>query len=77
MYHYKPNSIFKSPEMSYLYQYTQTCSVVHFARVIEKYCFNSIPDPFNGKTANFILKPLEVTYIKKKPIWSALLKQHQ
>ena len=42
------------------------CAVV---RVIEQCCFNSTPDPFNGQTANFILKPPKVieprTYVKK------------
>ena len=32
-------------------------------------CFNSVPDPFNGQTVNFILKPPKViesrTYVKK------------
>ena len=36
--------------------------------------FNSLPDPFNGQTANFILKTPKViesrNYVKK-PIWSA------
>ena len=39
------------------------------ARVIEQCCFNSIPDIFNGQTANFILKPPKVIepriYVKK------------
>ena len=39
------------------------------ARVIEQCCFNSTPDPFNGQTANFILKPPKVieswTHVKK------------
>ena len=39
------------------------------ARVIEQCCFNSTPDPFNGQTANSILKPPKViesrTYVKK------------
>ena len=26
-------------------------------RVIEQCCFNSVRDPFNGQTVNFILKP--------------------
>ena len=47
----------------------QTCPVVHVARVIEQYCFNSTPDLFNGQIANFILKPPKViesrTYVKK------------
>ena len=38
-------------------------------RVIEQCCFNSVPDPFNGQTVNFILKPPKViesrTYVKK------------
>ena len=38
-------------------------------RVIEQWCFNSVPDPFNGQTVNFILKPPKViesrTYVKK------------
>ena len=42
------------------------CAVV---RVIEQCCFNSVPDPFNGQTVNFILKPPNVfesrTYVKK------------
>ena len=37
--------------------------------VIEQCCFNNTPDPFNGQTANFILKPPKViesrTYVKK------------
>ena len=44
-------------------------NVVHVIRVIEQCCFNSIPDPFNGQRANFILKPPKViesrTYVKK------------
>ena len=43
-------------------------------RVIEQCCFNSVPDPFNGKTVNFILKPQKViesrTYILKNLIWN-------
>ena len=39
------------------------------ARVIEQCCFKSTPDPFNGQTANFTLKPPKViestTYVKK------------
>ena len=31
-----------------------------FVRVIEQCCFNSVPDPFNGQTVNFILKPPKV-----------------
>ena len=38
-------------------------------RVLEQGCFNSFPDPFNGQTVNFILKPPKViesrTYVKK------------
>ena len=38
-------------------------------RVIEQCRFNSVPDPFNGQTVNFILKPPKViesrTYVKK------------
>ena len=38
-------------------------------RVIEQCFFNSVPDPFNGQTVNFILKPPKVieskTYVKK------------
>ena len=37
------------------------------ARVIKQCCFNSTPDPFNGQTANFILKPKVIesrTYVK-------------
>ena len=38
-------------------------------RVIEQCCFNSVLDPFNGQTVNFILKPPKViesiTYVKK------------
>ena len=38
-------------------------------RIIEQCCFNSTPDPFNGQTANFTLKPPKViesrTYVKK------------
>ena len=38
-------------------------------RVIGQCCFNSAPDPLNGQTVNFILKPLKViksrTYVKK------------
>ena len=38
-------------------------------RVIEQYCFTSVPDPFNRQTVNFILKPPKViesrTYVKK------------
>ena len=38
-------------------------------RVIKQSCFNSVPDPFNGQTVNFILKPPKViesrTYVKK------------
>ena len=30
------------------------------ARVIEQCCFKSTPDPFNGQTANFTLKPPKV-----------------
>ena len=30
-------------------------------RVIEQCCFNSTPDPFNGQTADFTLKPPKVT----------------
>ena len=37
--------------------------------VIEQCCFNNTPDPFNGQTANFMLKPPKViqsrTYVKK------------
>ena len=39
------------------------------ARVMEQCCFNNTPDPFNGQTANFILKPPKViesrTYVNK------------
>ena len=39
------------------------------AVVIEQCCFNSIPDPCNCQTVNFILKPPKViesrTYVKK------------
>ena len=39
------------------------------AGVIKQCCFNSTPDPFNGQTANFTLKPPKViestTYVKK------------
>ena len=42
------------------------CAVI---RVIEQCCFNSTPDPFNGQTANFTLKPPEViestTYVNR------------
>ena len=31
-----------------------------FVRLIEQCCFNSVPDPFNGQTVNFILKPPKV-----------------
>ena len=52
---------------------------VHVIRVIEQCCFNSTPDPFNGQTANFILKPPKViesrTYVKKSRS-GVLLKQH-
>ena len=45
---------------------TTSCAVV---RVIKQRCFNSDPDPFNGQTVNFILKPPNVfesrTYVKK------------
>ena len=38
-------------------------------RVIEQYYFDSTPDPFNGQTANFIVKPPRViesrSYVKK------------
>ena len=38
-------------------------------RVIEQCCFNSVQDPFNGQTVNFILKSPKViesrTYVKK------------
>ena len=38
-------------------------------RVVEQCCFNSVPDPFNGQTVNFISKPLKVieskTYVEK------------
>ena len=48
------------------------------ARVMEQFCFNSTPDPFNGQTANFTLKPPKIiestTYAKKKS--GVLLKQH-
>ena len=37
----------------------------------EQCCFNSTPDPFNGQTANFILKPPKELMLKK-PIWSAI-----
>ena len=44
---------------------------------IEQCCFNRTPDPFNGQTANFVLKPPKViesrTYVKKANL---LLKQH-
>ena len=30
------------------------------ARVMEQCCFNSTPDPFNGQTANFTLKPPKI-----------------
>ena len=47
----------------------QTWRAVHVVRVIEQCSFNSIPDPFNGQTANFILKPPKViesrTCVKK------------
>ena len=29
-------------------------------RVIEQCCFNIVPDPFNGQTVKFILKPPKV-----------------
>ena len=29
-------------------------------RVIEQCCFNSVPDPFNGQTVYFILRPPKV-----------------
>ena len=32
----------------------QTLPFVHVVRVIELCCFNSIPDPYNGQTANLI-----------------------
>ena len=39
-------------------------------KVIEQCCFNSAPDPFNGQTVNFILKPPKSiesrTYVKKE-----------
>ena len=39
------------------------------ARVINQCCFNSTPDPFNGQTANFLLKPPKVIeLVLKKPI---------
>ena len=48
-------------------------------RVIEKCCFNSVPDPFNGQTVNFILKPPKViesrTYVKKTQS-DTILKQY-
>ena len=31
-----------------------------FVRVREQRCFSSVPDPFNGKTVNFILKQPKV-----------------
>ena len=38
-------------------------------RVIEQCCFNSVPDPFNDQTVNFVLKSPKVieskSYIKK------------
>ena len=41
----------------------------HVFRVIEQCCFNSVLDPFNGQTVNFIVKPPKViksrTYVKK------------
>ena len=48
------------------------------ARVIEQCCFNSTPDPFNGQTANFTLKPpkvIESTTYAKKSQSGVLLKQ--
>ena len=62
----------KYQEIEYiaLCQFTKSglpCCAV--ARVIEQRGFNSTPDPFNGQTANFILKPPKViesrTYVKK------------
>ena len=44
-------------------------------RVIEQCRFNSVPDPFNGQTFNFILKPpkvIESRIYVKKSIWSAI-----
>ena len=38
----------------------QTLPAIHVIKVIEQCCFNSNPDPFNGQTANFILKPPKV-----------------
>ena len=51
------------------YTYKFQLKTTHVVRVIEQCCFNSTPDPFNGQTANFILKPPKVfesrTYVKK------------
>ena len=41
----------------------------------EQCCFNSTPDPFNGQTVDFILKPPKViestTYVKKANLATA------
>ena len=43
-------------------------------RVIEQCCFNSAPDPFNGQTVNFILKPPKSieTRTYEQPIWNTI-----
>ena len=43
----------------------------HVVRVIEQCCFNSVSDPFNGQTVNFIVKPPKVInqeLMLKKPV---------
>ena len=41
-------------------------------RVIEQCCFNSVPDPFNCQTVNFILKPPKVIESNKRNFKRAL-----
>ena len=42
---------------------------LYIVRGIKQCCFNSTPDPFNGQTVNFIVKPPKLiesrTYVKK------------
>ena len=65
-------------EMSRILSTLETFDVLRFepdmgtsavVRVLEQCCFNSVPDPFNDQTVNFILKPPKViesrTYVKK------------
>ena len=64
--------------LSYVYQANgcstdsfsaQRCPAVYIVRGIKQCCFNSTPDPFNGQTVNFIVKPPKLiesrTYVKK------------